>query len=211
MNRDAFDAAFAACPLIAILRGITPEEAVPVGEALVAAGFRIMEVPLNSPWPTESIARMSEALAGRAVVGAGTVYETAQVDAVAAAGGTLIVSPNCDPAVIARTKALGLVSAPGVFTPTEAAAALRAGADLLKIFPGEATSPAGVKALAAVLPQGTRFVVVGGVAADDLGRWRAAPVAGFGIGSALYKPGSAVADIRARAEAFVAAHAELRR
>ncbi len=211
MNRAAFDAAFAACPLIAILRGITPDEAVPVGEALLAAGFRIMEVPLNSPSPTESIARMSKALGGRAIVGAGTVHETAQVDAVAAVGGTLIVSPNCDPAVIARTKALGLVSAPGIFTPTEAFAALRAGADLLKIFPGEATSPAGVKALAAVLPPDTRFVVVGGVAANDLGRWRAAPVAGFGIGSALYKPGSGLAEIRAAAGAFVAAHAELRR
>ena len=211
MNRASFDAAFADCPLIAILRGITPDEAVPVGETLLAAGFRIMEVPLNSPSPTESIARMSKALAGRAVVGAGTVHETAQVDAVAAAGGTLIVSPNCDPAVIARTKALGLVSAPGVFTPTEAFLALRAGADLLKIFPGEATSPAGVKALAAVLPSDTRFVVVGGVAAHDLGRWRAAPVAGFGIGSALYKPGYGLAEVRAAADAFVAAQAELRR
>ncbi len=204
---DAFDAAFRACPLIAILRGITPEEAVPVGEALLAAGFRIMEVPLNSPEPLDSIARMSAAFAGRAVVGAGTVYRPADVETVAAAGGTLVVSPNANPAVITRTKALGLVSAPGVFTPTEAAAALEAGADVLKIFPGEATSPAGVRAMSAVLPKGVRIVVVGGVAADDLGRWAGGPVSGFGIGSALYKPGMTAADVGERARAFGAAYA----
>ena len=205
-----FEDAFAACPLIAILRGIRPDEVVAAGEALWEAGLRIIEVPLNSPDPLESVSRLARAFAGRAFVGAGTVTRPEEVDAVAAAGGELIVSPHCDPAVIRRSKERGLISAPGIFTPTEAFAALGAGADLLKLFPGEGASPAVVKAMAAVLPPKTRFVVVGGVALDTMGRWLAAPVSGFGIGSALYKPGASAAETGERAARFVTAWRKLR-
>ncbi len=201
----AFDDAFARCPMIAILRGVAPDEAVPVGEALVDAGFTIIEVPLNSPSPLDSIARLAKSLAGRAVVGAGTVYRSREVDDVAAAGGQIIVSPNASPSVIAQTKALGLVSAPGVMTPTEAMLALDAGADMLKLFPGEVIGLAGAKAMAAVLPAGTRLVMVGGVTPQSLSEYRGGPVHGFGIGSALYKPGLDAAAVRARADAFIAA------
>ncbi len=204
-----FEQAFAACPLIAILRGIRPDEVVATGEALFDAGFRIIEVPLNSPDPLESVARLARALAGRALVGAGTVTRPEEVDAVASAGGELIVSPHCDPAVIRRSKERGLISAPGIFTPTEAFAALAAGADILKFFPGEGGSPSVIKAMAAVLPAGTRFVVVGGVAIDTMGRWLEAPVAGFGIGSALYKPGLTAAETGERAARFIAARRSL--
>ncbi|MHB2166646.1 2-dehydro-3-deoxy-6-phosphogalactonate aldolase [Alsobacter sp. R-9] len=200
-----FETAFARCPLIAILRGIRPDEAVPVGETLVEAGFTIIEVPLNSPSPLDSIRALGSALAGRAVVGAGTVYRSREVDDVAAAGGQIIVSPNASPSVIAQSKALGLVSAPGVMTPTEAMAALDAGADVLKLFPGEVIGPAGAKAMAAVLPAGTRLVMVGGVTPQSLKEYRGGPVHGFGIGSALYRPGLDVAAVRERAEAFVSA------
>ena len=206
----AFDVAFARCPLIAILRGIRPDEAVAVGEAVVAAGFTILEVPLNSPEPLESIRLLAAALAGRAVVGAGTVYGVAEVDAVAEAGGTLIVSPTVSPAVIARTVALGLVSAPGVMTPTEAVAALDAGATVLKLFPGEIIGPAGVRAMAAVLPGRPRLVVVGGIAPDTMVAYARTPAAGFGIGSALYSPGLSAAEVAGRAAAFVAAWRALR-
>jgi 2-dehydro-3-deoxyphosphogalactonate aldolase len=191
--------------MIAILRGVTPDEAVPVGEALVAAGFTIIEVPLNSPAPLDSIGLLSKALAGRAIVGAGTVYRSRDVDDVAAAGGQIIVSPNASASVIAQAKTLGLVSAPGVMTPTEAMHALDAGADLLKLFPGEVIGLAGAKAMAAVLPAGTRLVMVGGVTPQSMQDYRGGPVHGFGIGSALYKPGLDVAAVRARAEAFMAA------
>lgn len=207
---DRFEEAFAACPLVAILRGIRPDEVVAAGEALFAAGLRIIEVPLNSPDPLESVALLARALGGRALVGAGTVTRPEEVEAVAAAGGELIVSPHCDPGVIRRTKERGLISAPGIFTPTEAFAALGAGADLLKFFPGEGGSPAVVKAMAAVLPASTRFVVVGGVSTDTMGRWLEAPVAGFGIGSALYKPGLTAAEAGERAARFVAAWRALR-
>lgn len=202
---SAFDEAFGRCPMIAILRGVTPDEAVPVGEALVAAGFTIIEVPLNSPAPLDSIGRLSKALGERAVVGAGTVYRSRDVDDVAAAGGQIIVSPNASASVIAQAKTLGLVSAPGVMTPTEAMHALDAGADLLKLFPGEVIGLAGAKAMAAVLPAGTRLVMVGGVTPQSMKDYRGGPVHGFGIGSALYKPGLDVAAVRARAEAFMAA------
>ena len=202
----AFDNAFAACPVIAILRGLRPEEAVGIGEALVAAGVRIIEVPLNSPEPLRSIRALADALGERAVVGAGTVYRAAEVDEVAAAGGQVVVSPNANPAVIARTKALGLASAPGVMTPTEAATALEAGADLLKLFPGEIIPPAAVRAMAAVLPKGTRLVLVGGVSAANLGDYAATPLAGFGIGSAFYKPGLDAAAVGARARDFLEAY-----
>lgn len=203
-HRNLFDEKLAALPLIAILRGITPDESLAVGDALVSAGFGIIEVPLNSPDPLISIAGMAKHLAGRAVIGAGTVYRVADVDAVHQAGGTLIVSPNCNSAVIARSKELGLISAPGVFTPTEAMTALDAGADVLKLFPGEALNPTIVRGMNAVLPKGTRLVLVGGVTPDTPKQWRDAPIAGYGIGSALYKPGLTAQEVGARARAFVA-------
>ena len=203
-HRKLFDETLAALPLIAILRGITPDESLAVGDALVSAGFGIIEVPLNSPDPLISIARMAKHFAGQAVIGAGTVYRVADVDAVHQAGGTLIVSPNCNPAVIARSKELGLISAPGIFTPTEAMTALDAGADVLKLFPGEALNPTIVRGMNAVLPKGTRLVLVGGVTPDTPKQWRDAPIAGYGIGSALYKPGLTAQEVGARARAFVA-------
>ena len=173
-NRLLFDQQLAALPLIAILRGITPDEAVAVGEELVSAGFGIIEVPLSSPEPLVSIARLAAAFEGRAVIGAGTVYRAHEVDAVADSGGMLIVSPNCNPAVIARSKELQLVSAPGVFTPTEAMTALDAGADVLKLFPGEALNPTIIRGMAAVLPKGTRLVLVGGVTPETPRQWQGA-------------------------------------
>ncbi|MCP3729922.1 2-dehydro-3-deoxy-6-phosphogalactonate aldolase [Sphingomonas sp. MG17] len=200
-----FDAAFARCPLIAILRGLTPDEAVPVGEALIGAGFTLIEVPLNSPDPLESIARLAQAAAGRAMVGAGTVLSEADVAAVAAAGGTLIISPNANPGVIAASAARGLVSLPGIATPTEAFAALDAGATALKLFPAEAASPTVLKAMRAVLPKVLRILPVGGIAPDNMQPWRDAGAAGFGLGSALYKPGFTAAEVGTRAAAFIKA------
>ncbi|PSC03537.1 2-dehydro-3-deoxy-6-phosphogalactonate aldolase [Alsobacter soli] len=208
--RPAFDDAYARCPLIAILRGLKPDEGVAVGEALVSAGFTILEVPLNSPEPLDSIGRLAKALAGRAVVGAGTVYRPDQVEAVAAVGGQIIVSPNCNPEVIRRTKQLGLVSAPGVMTPSEAYQACEAGADVLKFFPGEVIGPAGVKAMSAVLPKGPALVMVGGITPETLKAYAETPVSGFGLGSALYKPGSTAAEVGERARAFLAAFAQFR-
>ncbi|GGH08431.1 2-dehydro-3-deoxy-6-phosphogalactonate aldolase [Alsobacter metallidurans] len=206
----AFQAAYARCPLIAILRGLRPDEAVAVGEALAGAGFTILEVPLNSPEPLDSIGRLATALAGRAVVGAGTVVRVPDVDAVAHAGGTLIVSPNANPDVIRRAKALGLVSAPGVMTPTEAYAALDAGADVLKFFPGEVIGPAGAKAMGAVLPKGATLVMVGGITPDTLPRYADGPVSGFGLGSALFKPGDAAAQVGDKARLFLQAYEEFK-
>ncbi len=204
-HRADFDAAFARCPLIAILRGVTPGEVVPIGEALVDAGFTLIEVPLNSPEPLESIRRLSQALAGRAVVGAGTVLDTASVDAVAEAGGTLIISPNADTGVIAAAAARELVAVPGIATPTEAFAALKAGAAALKLFPAEAFAPPVIKAMRAVLPADVRILPVGGIAPDNMAPWTAAGAAGFGLGSALYKPGLSDEQVGANARAFVAA------
>ena len=197
-------AALGQLPLLAILRGITPAEAVPVGQALVDAGWSLIEVPLNSPQPLDSIAALAQAFP-QALVGAGTVLDADQVRAVAAAGGQLIVAPNTDVEVLFEAQRLGLVCLPGVATPTEAFAALAAGAQGLKLFPAEQFSPAVLKAWRAVLPAGTAVLPVGGITPENLAGWRAAGAAGAGIGSALYKPGMAVADVAAQARRFAQA------
>ncbi len=197
--------ALAACPLVAILRGLRPNEAEDVGEALVAAGLRVLEVPLNSPQPYDSIEILARKLAGRAIVGAGTVLTPNQARRVASVGGQLVVSPNTDLDVIGESLKLGLDSMPGIFTPTEAFAAIRAGARRLKLFPGEAGGPAHLKALRAVLPDEVDLFAVGGVSADTLADWSAAGAAGAGCGSSVYKPGWNAAQTGAAASALVAA------
>lgn len=201
----AFDAAFAELPLVAILRGVRPDEVEAIGDGLVEAGFRIIEVPLNSPEPFDSIARLARRFAGRAVIGAGTVLNVRDVAAVEAAGGTVIIAPNADTRVIAAAAERGLVALPGIATPTEALSALEAGAAALKLFPAEAAAPAVVKAMLAILPRGTRILPVGGIAPDTMAPWRAAGAAGFGLGSALYAAGLSADDVAVRARAFVAA------
>lgn len=200
---DKFAAALQHLPLVAILRGLTPEEAPEVGDAIVESGFRLLEVPLNSPRPLDSIALLRQRFPD-ALVGAGTVLDAQQVRDVHAAGGELIVAPNFNAEVIAEARRLGLVSLPGVMTPTEAFGALAAGATGLKLFPAELASPAVVKALLAVLPKGTSLMPVGGISPDNMDAWRAAGAAGFGIGSALYKPGKSAAAVREDARRFVA-------
>lgn len=199
------NAALEDCGLIAILRGVTPDDVVPVTEALYEAGLRVVEVPLNSPDPFRSIAKLVHSHGKRMAVGAGTVLSVEDVDTLHEAGGSISVSPDCNPLVIARACKLGLEPFPGVFTPTEAFAAIRAGARHLKLFPAEAASPAVVKAWRAVLPAGVRVHAVGGVTPANMGEWLACGVSGFGIGSSLYKPGLAVAEVASRAEALVAA------
>lgn len=194
-----------ACPLVAILRGVTPDEAEAVGEALVTAGISIIEVPLNSPEPLRSIARLRAQLGERALVGAGTVLDPAQVGQVALAGGQIVVSPNVRPSVITATVRAGLVSAPGYFTPTEAFAALEAGAHALKLFPAEAAGPSVVKAQRAVLPRDVPLLVVGGVTPDLVAGYLEAGADGFGLGGGLYRPGDRAADIHDRAQAYVRA------
>ncbi len=200
-----FTDAMAALPLVAILRGVKPEEAVGIGEALVAEGFRLIEVPLNSPQPFASIQRLATALAGKAVIGAGTVLKPGDVDAVADAGGSLIVMPHTDVEVIRRAKELKLTAVPGFATPSEAFAALNAGADALKLFPAEANPPQVLKAMKAVLPKSVAVLPVGGIAPDSMKAYVEAGAGGFGLGSALYKPGASAAEVAARAKAFVAA------
>jgi 2-dehydro-3-deoxyphosphogalactonate aldolase len=204
-DHRAIDPHFSALPLIAILRGVRPDEAVAIGEVLVEAGFRVIEVPLNSPEPLKSIRRLADSLGDRARIGAGTVLAVDHVRDVAAAGGTLVVSPNANHDVIRATKAAGLWSAPGVATPTEGFAALDAGADVLKLFPAEQLPPAVVKAWRAVLPRDVPLVPVGGVTAENMSAFVAAGATGFGLGSAIYKPGMTAADVRVTADAFVAA------
>jgi len=204
----AFDTAFARCPLVAILRGVKPDEVEEIGEALVSAGFTLIEVPMNSPDPLDSIARLAKRFEGRAVIGAGTVLREAQVAEVEAAGGTMIISPNANLKVIAASAARGLVSLPGIFTMSEAFAALDTGATALKLFPAEAASPNVLKAMRAVLPKDARVLPVGGIAPDTMAPWRAAGAPGFGLGSALYKPGMTAAEVGANARAFVAALAD---
>lgn len=192
--------------LVAILRGIRPDEAVDIGAALVEAGFSMIEVPLNSPDPLDSIARLADAFGDRALIGAGTVLTPDQVDHVRGAGGRLVVSPNCEPAVIARTLEHGMVSMPGVFTPTECFSAIRAGAKAIKLFPASLAGPDGLKAIKAVLPPDIEVFAVGGASAENFGDWLGAGAAGFGIGSALYKPGDTAATVAARARAIAAAY-----
>ncbi len=203
-GRDV-DPHFSALPLIAILRGVRPDEVVAIGQSLVDAGFRVIEVPLNSPQPLESIRRLEAAFGARARIGAGTVLTVQQVHDVAAAGGTLIVSPNANADVIRATKTAGLWSAPGVATPTEGFAALDAGGDILKLFPAEQIGPGVVKAWRAVLPRDVPLVPVGGVSADTMAAFVTAGASGFGLGSALYKPGASPAEVRRAADSFVAA------
>jgi 2-dehydro-3-deoxyphosphogalactonate aldolase len=198
-------------PLIAVLRGITPEEIPAVGAALVANGFRILEVPLNSPRPFDSIAALAEKFGERCLVGAGTVTEVNEVKEVAAAGGQLIVMPHGDTAVIRVAKKQGRVCVPGVATPTEAFAALAAGADGLKMFPSDQLPPSALKAWRAVLPPQTLVFPVGGIRPDNMGPYWAAGANGFGTGSNLYTPGSTVEHVRSAAAAYAAAFRALPR
>ena len=206
-----FDEALDACGVIAILRGIRPAEALDVGEALYDAGIRVVEVPLNSPDPFVSVAALAERFAGRMVVGAGTVLDVSGVELLKMAGGEISVSPDCNPEVIGRAVALGLVPLPGAFTPTEAFAAIRAGARNLKLFPAEAASPATVKAWRAVLPGHVRVFAVGGVTPFNMREWTTAGCAGFGIGSNIYKAGASAEDVGQAARGFVAAWNALKR
>jgi 2-dehydro-3-deoxyphosphogalactonate aldolase len=205
---ELFRSHFDSCPLVAIIRGVTPAEVEGVGEALIGAGIRIVEVPLNSPDPLASIERLARRFGDEALIGAGTVLQPAQVREVADAGGRIVVSPSTRIEVIEATVAAGLVSSPGYFTPSEAFAALDAGAHVLKLFPAEAAPPAVVKAQRAVLPKHVPLVVVGGVTPDRMAAYRAAGADGFGLGSALYRPGASAAEVAENARAFVAALGE---
>jgi 2-dehydro-3-deoxyphosphogalactonate aldolase len=189
-------------PLIAILRGITPVDAEGAVDTLEQAGWRVVEVPLNSPDALETLSRMVKRAGDRMLIGAGTVLTVAQVDGIAKAGAKLMVAPNCAPDVIRAAKAKGLITAPGVATPTEAFAALDAGADALKMFPGELLPPPAVKAWRAVLPPETLLLPVGGVAPDNIAAYLKAGANGFGIGTSVYKPGMTMAEMAARATAL---------
>ena len=202
---ESYDRHFAQCPLIAIIRGVTPDEALDIGGVLIDGGIRIIEVPLNSPEPLKSIERLASRFGEQASVGAGTVLNPEQVQQVRDAGGQLIVSPNMNPAVIRATAEAGMVSCPGIFTPTEAFTAIEAGAHTLKLFPAEAATPKVVKALRAVLPSDVSLVVVGGVGPDSIPSWLEAGANGFGLGSGLYKPGQNAADTLTKARAYAAA------
>jgi 2-dehydro-3-deoxyphosphogalactonate aldolase len=195
--------ALARCPLIAILRGVQPQEVEEIAEALAAAGIAIIEVPLNSPDPIDSIARLTRRFGERLLIGAGTVRRPTEVAEIAAVGGRLIVMPHADAEVVTAAKARGLIAVPGCFTPTEAFAMIDAGADALKLFPAEGASPAVLRAIRAVLPQGTMVLPVGGMDATTIPAWRGAGAAGFGIGSALYRPGDTAADVEAKARALL--------
>lgn len=202
----AFQAALKNLPLIAILRGVQPSEAVAMGQALTDNQWRLIEVPLNSPQPLDSIAALAAQFPS-ALVGAGTVLTVADVRNVNAAGGRLVVSPNFNAEVVRETRRLGMLSLPGVITPSEAFAALEAGASGLKLFPAEMISPSVVKALRAVLPKDVQLMPVGGIGPQDMAAWRTAGASGFGIGSALFKPGMTAEQVRERAQQFVTAWA----
>lgn len=192
------------CPLIAIVRGITPDEADAIGQAIYDGGIRIIEVPLNSPDPLTSIERLAKKFGGSMLVGAGTVVEQSQVEAVRKAGGRLVVAPNTNTVVISASAAAGMVSCPGYFTPSEAFTAYAAGATALKLFPAEGASPAVLKALLAVVPKDVPQMIVGGIKPDNMGPWLDAGATGFGLGSGLYKPGQSRADTLKKARAYVA-------
>ncbi|MGY1446637.1 2-dehydro-3-deoxy-6-phosphogalactonate aldolase [Pseudomonas chlororaphis] len=196
--------------LIAILRGLRPPEAAAIGEALYQAGFRVIEVPLNSPQPFDSIRILRNALPADCLIGAGTVLTPEQVEQVKAAGGQVIVMPHSDPKVLRAARAAGLYLSPGVATPTEAFAALAEGADVLKLFPAEQMGPAVVKAWLAVLPAGTVLLPVGGITPDNMQVFVDAGVKGFGLGSGLFKPGMSADEVATRAKAYVAAWNALR-
>ena len=202
---DDFRRYFAECPLIAIIRGVTPAEAGAIAGALYEGGIRIIEVPLNSPEPLESIRIIAGKFGDRALVGAGTVLDPSKVTEVAKAGGRLIVSPNTNTAVIEATVAAGMVSSPGYFTPSEAFDAIRAGAHSIKLFPAEAASPAVVKAQKAVLPKDIPLIVVGGVTPESIAIWLQAGADGFGLGGGLYKPGQDAPATLGKARAYVEA------
>lgn len=204
-GRDLFNQYFSQCPLVAIIRGVTPSEAADIGRALFEGGIRIVEVPLNSPDPFSSIRAIAGALGDTALVGAGTVIDPADVARVKDAGGRIIVSPNMNPAVIRATVESGLVSSPGIFTPSEAFTALESGAHMIKLFPAEAASPKVVKSLRAVLPKEVILLVVGGVTPESVGGWLDAGADGFGLGGGLYKPGQSVEDTVRKARAYVEA------
>jgi len=193
----------ARCGLIAILRGVRPEEAEAIAAALEAAGVAIVEVPMNSPQPLESIAQLARGFGARLLIGAGTVVTPLQVREIAAAGGRLIVTPHADARVVHAAKQHGLLAVPGFFTPAEAFAMLEAGADGLKLFPAEAAGPAVLRALRAVLPDGTAVLPVGGIDASNMAGWRAAGAAGFGIGSAIYKPGDSADVVAGKARGLL--------
>jgi 2-dehydro-3-deoxyphosphogalactonate aldolase len=204
---SALQERLASLPLIAILRGIRPAEALPIGQALIAAGFVAIEVPLNSPEPLASIAHLAAAFGDRALIGAGTVLTAEQIEQVAAAGGRLLVMPHGDPALVRAAKARGLLCVPGVTTPTEAFMALAAGADALKLFPAEALPPQVVKAWRAVLPKEVWLLPVGGIAPATMAPYLAAGANGFGLGSALYRAGMSAAEVATSARAFADAYA----
>lgn len=202
--------ALAQLPLVAILRGIRPDEIEAAADVLVEAGFRLIEVPLNSPEPLSSIEKLARRVGDVAIVGAGTVLTTGQVGQVHDAGGAMIVSPNTDIAVITETARRGLVSLPGYFTPSEAFAALAAGASGLKLFPAEAATPAVVKAQRAVLPRDVPLLAVGGISPTNMEPWRKAGADGFGLGSALYSAGASTQQIAENARAFAKSWADLK-
>ena len=202
---EIFDRCFGECPLVAIIRGVTPGEAEGIGEALVEGGIRIVEVPLNSPDPLDSIGRLAKRFGDDVLVGAGTVLDVEAVGRVRDVGGRLVVSPNTNPAVIRATVEAGMVSSPGFFTPSEAFTALDSGAHALKLFPAEGVSPQVVKAMRAVIPKEVRLLVVGGVTPDSVRPWLGAGADGFGLGGGLYKPGQTRQETLEKARAFAAA------
>ncbi len=206
-----FDEAISRCGIIAILRGLTTQEVGTVGQALVDEGITIAEIPLNSPDPFTSIRKMADLFKGRLVVGAGTVLSVQDVNQLKAHGGQISVSPDCNENVISHARQLGLEPLPGVFTPTEAFAAIRAGATHLKLFPAEAASPGTVKAWRAVLPRHIRIYAVGGVTPANMQSWTDAGIAGFGIGSNIYRQGSTASDVSKAAKEFMAAWKALKK
>lgn len=203
--KDLFAERVGECPVIAILRGVTPDQVVSIGRALIDCGVGIIEIPLNSPNPFESIRRLSADVGDEFIIGAGTVLTAEDVNNIKIAGGRLVVSPNSGPSIIEATVSAGMISIPGYFTPTEAFAAIHAGAHAVKLFPAEAASPSVLKAQRAVLPTDIPIFVVGGVQSNDTGEWMLAGATGFGLGGALYRPGYTADQVRTLATEFVSA------